>query len=417
MGTAPDAASEGPGVEPADISGLLHDLSTFGRPDEAAAFTVDALVQWGATRAAVYLVDYEHQLLVPLTGADTGTDADGRLGQGFSDGAVDVEGTMAGRCFSGSQPVETSAGASVRRWFPIGVRADGAGVLEIEHPADHPSMARTGADVAVALGFALADAGRCTDTYHRVRRRRPMSLSAEMQWSLLPPQSFAVPEVVVSGQLEPAYDVGGDVFDYALDGDILHLALLDGMGHGVEASLLATAALGAYRHGRRTGEPMSAFREEMDRVVASFFRKSVFVTGVLAKLGCSTGHFHWMSAGHPPPMLLRNRSVVKNLECPPATPFGLGSARSEVCEEQLEPGDKVLFYTDGVVDSRSAETGEVFGEQGLRDFLEHEAAADQLDSEALRRLTRSLSVRSRGQLGDDATVLLVHWIGPRRRPS
>lgn len=51
--------------------------------------------------------------------------------------------------------------------------------------------------------------------------------------------------------LEPAYRVAGDSFDYALNDNILHMAVIDAMGHGLDAAAMATIAIGAYRHARR----------------------------------------------------------------------------------------------------------------------------------------------------------------------
>src|SRR5665811_2284499 len=84
-----------------------------------------------------------------------------------------------------------------------------------------------------------------------IRDRQPMSLSAEMQWQLLPPLMMSTPQVAIAGALEPAYDVAGDSFDYALNDDVLHLAMIDAMGHGLSAAVMATLAMGAYRHARR----------------------------------------------------------------------------------------------------------------------------------------------------------------------
>ena len=61
----------------------------------------------------------------------------------------------------------------------------------------------------------------------------------------------------VAGLLEPAYEVGGDCFDYALNGDVmLDVAVFDAMGHGLPSSIISGLAVGAYRHARRTGVPL-----------------------------------------------------------------------------------------------------------------------------------------------------------------
>jgi hypothetical protein len=90
-----------------------------------------------------------------------------------------------------------------------------------------------------------------SDVLSRLHRRKTLSLSAEMQWELLPPLSFGTDRVVVTGGLEPAYDVGGDSFDYALNGTAMDLAVIDSVGHGLPAAVLASVAISAYRHARR----------------------------------------------------------------------------------------------------------------------------------------------------------------------
>ena len=89
----------------------------------------------------------------------------------------------------------------------------------------------------------LITKGMYTDRFFQARRRQPMSLSAEMQWQLLPPLMMSTPQVAIAGALEPAYNVAGDSFDYALNDDVLHLAMIDAMGHGLSAAVMATLAL------------------------------------------------------------------------------------------------------------------------------------------------------------------------------
>lgn len=66
-----------------------------------------------------------------------------------------------------------------------------------------------------------------------------------MQWHLLPPLVMTTPQVSVAGALEPAYEVGDDAFDYALNDGTLHLAILDAMGHGLRAAVMANVATAA----------------------------------------------------------------------------------------------------------------------------------------------------------------------------
>ena len=116
-----------------------------------------------------------------------------------------------------------------------------------------PALREEAGEFAVALAQLLMSRQAYGDKIERLRRREPMQLAAEIVWSLLPPLTFTAGRAMVTGILEPCYDIGGDVFDYALDGDLLSVALFDAVGHGTQASLLATLSLSAYRNARRTG--------------------------------------------------------------------------------------------------------------------------------------------------------------------
>jgi serine phosphatase RsbU (regulator of sigma subunit) len=69
-----------------------------------------------------------------------------------------------------------------------------------------------------------------------------MTWRRRVQWQLVPPLTFATPRVAVAGVLEPTYEVAGDSFDYALNGDTAHLLIVDAMGHGLEATLMSVVA-------------------------------------------------------------------------------------------------------------------------------------------------------------------------------
>ena len=81
------------------------------------------------------------------------------------------------------------------------------------------------------------------DAIERTRRRKNLSIPAEMQWRLLPPLTFVSSRFSVAGILAPAEDVAGDSFDYAANGDLAQIAIIDAMGHGLEAALLAAVTI------------------------------------------------------------------------------------------------------------------------------------------------------------------------------
>jgi serine phosphatase RsbU (regulator of sigma subunit) len=148
----------------------------------------------------------------------------------------------------------------------------------------------------------------------------------------------------------------------------------------------------------------------MDEAVQEQFPDRRFVTALIAELHIDTGNLSWLSAGHPPPLLIRDNRRARTLDAQPATPLGIGvpSPPPTVSQTALEPGDLVLFYTDGLTDARDQD-GKRFGTEGLSRFIEREAAAGQPAPETLRRLRHALVRHEQARLADDATALLVEW--------
>jgi hypothetical protein len=344
----------------------------------------------------VYLADFAHQVLFPLTA-------------GLEE--QEVAGTMAGRAFTTGEPVTSQRDGSVRVWVPVVEQTTRTGVLAVTVPHADPQVLAQAGVLGVFAGLVVASAARVSDVpYVRRRGGRAMSLPAGMQWDLLPPLSARTAGALIAGVLEPAYDIAGDAFDYAANGADLHFAIFDGLGHGLASTLLTGLAVGAYRHARRDGAPVAGMHAAVDAALAGYYDDVSFATGVIARLATGSGRLEWSCAGHPKPLLLRGRKVVAELSCESVLPFGLGDGTPEPGSADLEPDDVVLLYTDGVTEARTPD-GELFGLDRLADLLEREAASGQAAEEILRRLVRSVLDHQAGGLRDDATLLLVQWTG------
>jgi serine phosphatase RsbU (regulator of sigma subunit) len=235
-----------------------------------------------------------------------------------------------------------------------------------------------------------------------------------MQWSLLPPLSFAASSVNLGGLLEPAYEVGGDCFDYAFNDGVLEIAVMDMVGHGLTSAILASLLVGAYRHGRRAGQGLPELAVSIDDAARQFPGSPVFATALLGKLEAATGRLSWLTCGHPQPIIARANTTLPDLDITIGVPVGLGALGpvvGSIAEVSLQPGDGVLVYTDGVVDART-KAGDFFGEHRLRDLLSREHVAGGTPQEVVRRLVRTSMEHSEGHLRDDASMLYVRWDGP-----
>src|SRR6202161_4178588 len=342
----------------------------------------------------VYLGDFSGQELIPLAPGEA-TEV--------------VAGSMAGRAFTTGQPVTTKRDDGIRVWVPVTEQASKTGVLAVTTPDQAPETIERAELLGVFAGLVIAAATGVSYVPYVRRQEREMSLPAGMQWDLLPPLNTRTPGATVAGLLEPAYDIAGDAFDYSISGDHLDFAIIDGMGHGLASTLLTGLAVGAYRHARRRGDSITDMHAAIDQALTSNYDDESFATGIVGRLTFGTGRLEWSCAGHPPPLLLRGRKVVAELANDPVLPFGL-RGRPKLGSADLEPGDAVLLYTDGVTEAR-ADDGDLFGLDRLTDLLEQEAASGRPPEEMLRRLVRALLEHQPEGLRDDATLLLVQWTG------
>lgn len=382
----------------AGTTGLLVESRLAG-PDELCELVRRHARTLGAVDALIYLVDREQVSLSSVGGSER----------------LLVNATLPGAAFTAGVRRWSSQDGPARLWMPLCEGAERLGLLAfdfLEQPDEETEITWLPPLIAfmAAVATLVQTKSLCGDLFERTRRSKPMTIAAELQSSLLPPRTFGAERVTVSGTMEPAYDIGGDTFDYALNGGRLHIALLDAMGHGLEAASLAGLGMAAYRLSRRQGAELDEIGSYVDEVVSQAYGGERFITGWLGCLEVADGRLQYFNAGHPGALLLRGGKVVKQLDAPPVLPFGFQDA-PELAAEDLEPGDRVLVYTDGVVEARSATYG-FFGEERLIEFFEREAASGHEAPEILRRLTLSVLDHQEGELQDDSSMLLLEWAGP-----
>lgn len=371
-------------------------------PTQVVEILTSAAAEVGATDITIYLVDFGQTILEPLP--DRATHA--KLPK-----SEDVATTMAGRAFVDQTTVTAERGDSLRVWVPVLEGSDRTGVLAATVPDGTEARLRGCAELGLLAGYLIAAQARCTDIYNLYRRRQEMSLAASMQWDILPPLVLKAGSVCVAGLVEPAYEVGGDCFDYAANGPIFDFAIMDAMGHGVRSSIIASLAIGCYRHDRRESRSLEAMHASLTTTLEEHVERPGFASGVLARIDTETGGLTWTNAGHPLPLLIRGGKVIDQLYCRPSAPWGLMPGEPMVATFELEPGDSLLLYTDGVTGVRGAD-GDELGVDRLIDLTQRFASDLEYPEEVVRRLVGSVLEYQDEGLRDDATVVLVRWDGP-----
>jgi serine phosphatase RsbU (regulator of sigma subunit) len=359
----------------------------------------------GLHDVAVFAVDIRETLLRQITGR--GLDA-AKGGE-----QIRIDGTLPGRAYQRvTLLAETPCATRSRRrwWVPVTDGVERIGVLRADtEDGDDEAVRQDLRDLASLVALVLLSKRSFSDSYARLVRTEPMNVAAEMQWKLMPPPAFAGHDVTVGAASEPAYEMGGDAFDYAVSGSTLHLSVLDAMGHDTTAGITANVAVAACRNARRQGASLADTSRAVEDVLVAHFGTSRYVTGVLAELDLDTGHLTWINRGHPLPLVVRDNRWTVELACPPAGPMGASLGLPiVVSRHQLEPGDRLLLYTDGIVEARDAE-GRRFGHERFTDFIVRHHSGRQTLHETLRRLIHAVLDHHSGRLDDDATVLLTEW--------
>jgi hypothetical protein len=421
MGGDEERAESAPGRHEAGLDAIIGrvtaDLlarSHLMRSGRVPAELARAARPLGVSGVQVYLADLEQRQLVPLVSEDC------RAAKVAA--ALPIDSTLAGRAYQAVTVQISPAGTAYQLWIPLVDGTERLGVLGLTVADVSQAMLDSYRTLASLAGMLIGAKNATSDTYPYVQRSREMALQTELVWAFLPPRTFATDHATVAASLEPAYDAGGDAFDYALLGDRLHLSIFDALGHDLAAGLLASVCLASCRSTRRAGGSLAAIVARADHAIASQFGDSRFVTALLCDLDLASGLLSWIPCGHPPPLLIRGNRTVKELARAPQPPLGLAGGRERErgdggthddaapvvpYTEKLEPGDRVLFYTDGVTEGRAAD-GTPFGLRRLSDFIIRHGAGLSAP-ETMRRLNRAIVDYQHGRLHDDATAVLVEW--------
>lgn len=352
--------------------------------------------RWGVRECDVLLVDLRLVVLEPVLGVDGSS--------------VPLVGTAAGRCFNEQTLIEEKCDDHVVLHVPLTVRGDRMGVLRLVFDEAPPVTREETRLLAACVAEQIHVADVVTDRYRRTRRPQRLTLAAEMQWQLLPVRAVESGTFRLAGQLEPAYAVRGDNFDWIHDGDTLSVAVTNGMGESVTASMLTTLAITALRNARRGGADLAGQAMLADQAVWSYHGGDQHVSTLFFELDLPTGRLRAIDAGSPQLWRVRGEEVER-IELEAQLPLGmLGDTEYQPQEFHLEAGDRLWVLTDGVYEATLG------SRQYARTSLHRVLRASRLlpPPEAVRALLSDLRVFLEDhELDDDAVAVCLDWHGPR----
>ncbi|WP_433720289.1 PP2C family protein-serine/threonine phosphatase [Actinoplanes sp. CA-051413] len=315
---------------------------------------------------------------------------------------------LAVRCFGSQRPLVDIAADANRAYLPLTVWGERLGVLVVR--TSLPSGTGLTSDlsaVADELAVALRAADSVTDRYRRVVRRERLTMAAELQWELLPGRSLGDERFLVAGQLEPAYAVFGDHFDWTLADDRLTITVLNGAGDGLDAAVLTTVAVNAMRNARRSGADIVEQAELAGDAIHARYGGAAHAATLLLEIDLIGGHVAAVDAGSPRAVIARERDIQPVI-LEQQLPLGMfGETRYEIQRFRLEPADRLLVVSDGV---HAATPGgrAPYGESALLTALRRTRL--QPATEAVGTVMRGLREYHAGaDPDDDAVTVCLDW--------
>jgi serine phosphatase RsbU (regulator of sigma subunit) len=392
-----------PSSQPSEeLSELLEAVESAAPVDAVDAATGKLAAELGADRVAFLIADLAGRAVVRL-GYVERAGAQARWSGAESAQAVPLTEGLIGEVLARQHPATIPTADGWRVLAPVTQRGEAVGVLEVllSFEPDDGVVQRI-RRAAHLLAFAVIANRRHTDLFEWGQRTARFELSAEIQRRLLPGSyTCEAGRFTLSAWLEPAATIAGDTYDYSLARDALHLSVTDAMGHGVTSALTATLCVGSLRNARRADASLVEQAAAADEAMRTYAKDS-FVTGLLGRADLRSGIMGLVNAGHVAPILIRSADIAA-VELPVNRPFGLSADREyRQAQLQLEPGDRFVIVTDGMLERRAANLP-------LIELL------DQTRALHARETTRYLADAVLGvagpKLADDATILVLDWHG------
>ena len=260
-------------------------------------------------------------------------------------------------------------------------------------------------DLARHGAAAMELASGYTDVIEAARRRKETRPAAELQQSLLPPRIARIGGGEIAGSVMPAYDVGGDWFDYVENRDGAWIAVADAVGKGATAGALGSIALAALRAARRDDATLEEAVATMHEAVCDVSRPEFFVSAVVARWSAVYSTFSWINCGHPPPLIVSPDGEIEQLMTGSSLPLGLWERERRFSRHQrrLAPGERLILHSDGVT-ARRTDDG-LFGLDGIARAVAGAPAGSA--TAAARAIQEALIAAADDPLQDDAVAVVL----------
>lgn len=252
-------------------------------------------------------------------------------------------------------------------------------------------------------------------TAEKERIRTELQVASKLQADMLPDPNHVWKgreEFSLYAFMTPAKEVGGDFYDFfLLDADHLALVVADVSGKGVPAALFMVVSRTMLRSSMASGIPLAKTAEEVNNALLLDNQDGMFVTTWMAVLTLSTGMLHYVNAGHCFPLLTRNGTYTYLTDIGGMMLSGLEDSRYKESSIQLNPGDMLYQYSDGVIEAHD-ENNALYGDERLKELLNQEKNLAANPKQLIETVWQSLEHhRGNAVQFDDITMLSLCYHG------
>jgi sigma-B regulation protein RsbU (phosphoserine phosphatase) len=264
------------------------------------------------------------------------------------------------------------------------------------------------------LGFLVLNFLLALELAEKLLTKNELEIARAIQFSLYPVGNPRLPHLDIASHFQPALEVGGDYYDYALEGTRRFTVILgDVSGKGIAAALYAMKLQALFELLGKNALGPREMLVEMNDVISERIERNYFITAVVGIVDFQEQKLVLARAGHNHPLHFSARTRTASWLKPNGVGIGMktnpgfGGLLEEI-RVPLEPGDVLVFYTDGVTEAMNP-ASEPFGYERLEGML---AASSHLPAEGIKQelLKRLETFRHGRDFGDDVTLVVAKII-------
>ncbi len=258
---------------------------------------------------------------------------------------------------------------------------------------------------------AIENSKLIEQSIEKERMEKELDVAREIQRKILPKEKPAIPYLEVSASFIPAFEVGGDYYDFfKIDEEHSGFVIADVSGKGIQAAFIMAEVKGIFESLSKINLSPKEILSQANEILKKSLDKKSFVTAVYGVLNTKTGKFKFARAGHAP-VLHKQNSGIKSY-VPRGIGLGISSTPDfiktlEEMEIQLGNNDIIVLFTDGINESKNARNEE-FGYSRLERVIVESGpvSTDDLSSQIIKEI----SLFAKGNIQhDDITLVIFKW--------